>query len=247
MILGISIKSFPIFQKITTGNRFFLALKLMKILFKSNLFFLLIINASYAQLPVSKEPRHHKVFENDYVRVLDVHVVPGDTTLFHKHETPSVFIVLTNAKTGSELISDGTVTNPPVTYGNIWFDGFYIKPRIHRVWNNDTIEFHVMDIELLNKSYKDIGSDLQQKSIQILFNEKPVIGYSCLLNAHTTLDLTGRKCPILAIELNDNADVTINDKIFKQKGDFIFIPENSKSVFINNSIAATQLAIFELK
>ena len=135
----------------------------MKTLFKTSIFFFFIIRICHAQVPVSMEPRHHKVFENEYVRVLDVHIVPGDTSLFHKHELPSVFIVLSNAKTGSELISEGTMTNAPVTYGNIWFDGFYSKPRIHRVWNNDTVEFHVMDIELLNKAYKDIGLPLQQK------------------------------------------------------------------------------------
>ena len=199
-------------------------------------------------MPVSIEPRHHNVFENAYVRVLDVHIVPGDTTLFHKHEIPSVFIVLSNAKTGSELISEGAMTNAPVTYGNIWFDGFYSGPRIHRVWNSDTIEFHVMDIELLNTAYKDIGSPLQQKSIRMLFNERPVRAYSCLLSGNSTINLTGRKCPVLVIGLNDPAgEITINDKLFKQKGDFIFIPESGKSVFINSGSTVAQFAIFELK
>ena len=146
----------------------------MNIFSKQGIFLFFIIQTCKAQIPVSLEPRHHNVFENSYVRVLDVHVLPGDTTLFHKHEIPSVFIVLSNAKSGSELIRQGEMTNAPVTYGNIWFDGFYTTPRIHRVWNNDTIEFHVMDIELLNKAYEEIDSPLEEKSIRMLFNEKPV-------------------------------------------------------------------------
>src|SRR5271154_5328225 len=55
-------------------------------------------------IPVSMEPRHHNIFENKWVRILDVHIPPGDTSLFHKHETPSVFLVLSNTKTGSEVI-----------------------------------------------------------------------------------------------------------------------------------------------
>ena len=61
--------------------------------------FILFGNICTAQLPVRMEPRHHKVFENDYVRVLDVNIVPGDTSLFHIHEIPSVFIIIANAKT----------------------------------------------------------------------------------------------------------------------------------------------------
>src|SRR5450432_4066982 len=193
------------------------------------------------------EPRHHNVFENAYVRVLDVHILPGDTTLFHKHETPSVFIVLSNAKTGSEVISEGATINAPATYGNIWFDGFYLRPRIHRVWNSDTIEFHVMDIELLHKAYGEIDPPLQTNSISMLFNEKPVRGYSCLLNAHSTINLNGRRCPVLIVGINDAGEVTINNKLFKQKGDFIFIAEGSKSVFSNKSDSTAHLAILELK
>src|ERR1700761_3462140 len=46
-----------------------------------------------AQIQVSQEPRHHKVLDNEWVRVLDVHVPPHDTTMMHKHSTPSVFLV----------------------------------------------------------------------------------------------------------------------------------------------------------
>jgi quercetin dioxygenase-like cupin family protein len=220
----------------------------MKTLLKRVISVLIILQTCEAQVPVSEEPRHHKVFEDAYVRVLDVHVVPGDTTLFHKHQLPSVFIVLNNAKTGSETISDGAITNVPVTYGNMWFDGFYTKPRIHRVWNTDTIEFHVMDIELLNETYKEINSPVQQKSIRMLFNEKPVMAYSCLLNSHSNVNFIGRKCPVLIVGLTDNnGEVIINENQFKQKGDFIFIPAGGRNVFINKGTSEAQLAIFELK
>ncbi len=111
-----------------------------------------------------------------------------------------------------------------------------------------TIELHVMDIELLNKAYKEIDSPLEEKSIRMLFNEKPVRGYSCLLTARSTINLNERKCPILVVGLNDLSDgVTVNNKLFKQKGDFIFIPGGGKSIFNNKGTNAAQLAIFELK
>src|SRR4051794_29788024 len=88
-------------------------------------------------IAVSKEPMHKKVLENDYLRVLDVQIAPGDTTQFHKHETPSVFISLHPVKTGSQVIvEEGTATVLSLDR-RISFEGFYKSPRIHRVWNAD--------------------------------------------------------------------------------------------------------------
>jgi quercetin dioxygenase-like cupin family protein len=53
-----------------------------------------------AQVQVREEPRHRPVLENKYIRLLDVWLPPGDTTLFHIHSTPSVFVILSGAVTG---------------------------------------------------------------------------------------------------------------------------------------------------
>lgn len=225
-------------------------------------------------VPVSKEPRHHNVFENAWVRVLDVHISPGDTSLFHKHETPSVFIVLSNVKTGSEVIIEEKKTNAPVTFGNIWFEGFYTQSRIHRVWNEDTTEFHVMDVELVNRVNKpatEIGSRIRDTGFQLLFDQIPVRGYLLNLQPRTHFPLKKRQTPVLAVLLNDPAgdnptndirqknisDVSgtpdsgktmiINGKPLRKKGDYIFIPANEKIDFFNKGGSAGKLAFFELK
>jgi len=45
-------------------------------------------------IPVGKEPHHHLVFENDYVRVFRVSVPPHDATLLHQHDLPYVYVSL---------------------------------------------------------------------------------------------------------------------------------------------------------
>ena len=91
--------------------------------------------------------RHHNVFENDYVRVLDVWLAPKDTTQFHIHATPSVFIMLTKTTTSAQLRGQQPVTSTSVA-GSSSYDSL-VTPRIHRVWNDDTTWFHVKDIELV--------------------------------------------------------------------------------------------------
>ena len=220
---------------------------------------LLAFSAGYAQVPVSQEPRHHKVLDNGYVRLLDVQIPPGDTTQFHIHATPSVFVVLTDAKTGSDVISEEDHSASPIRhYGNIWFEGFYVKPRIHRVYNGDAHLFHVMDIELTNKNYITIDSPLHQKGFDFLFDEKPVRAYRLTLAPGQVLSVQPRKADILMIRLNDSTEQTgvsqilhynrrAYTKTFHQKGDYSFLESGKAFDLDNKGSGNAEFAFFELK
>lgn len=200
-----------------------------------------------AQVPVSKEPRHHKVFENAFVRVLDVHVPPGDTTQFHKHETPSVFIVLNAVKTGSEVIMEEAKAAALSHDAAISFEGFYTKPRIHRVWNEDTAEFHVMDVEVLRKENYKESAPIQQEGFQLLFDEKPVRAYRLTLNAGKNIQLV-KQMPFLVVGLfNTSQNVVVNKKTFSKKGDFLFIQPGDSVQFTNNGQPPYSFAVLEFK
>jgi len=208
--------------------------------------FLVSSLSCFAQVPVSQEPMHHNVFENGSVRILDVHIPPGDTSLVHKHSTPSVFIILSKTKTGSQVITEPRGLN--LHDGNIWFESFYDQPRIHRVWNSDTTEFHVIDMELLNKQPQQIEDPLHVKPLNLLFDEKAVRGYRFVLPARATLKLPPRKAPIVVIGLTDtHANVMVNQKKFVMKGDFIFLDPGTGVNFVSTASAEQKFAIFELK
>jgi hypothetical protein len=202
-----------------------------------------------AQVPVSKEPRHHDVLDNAWVRLLDVHIPPGDTSQFHIHETPSVFLILSDAKTGSQVIQEEDRSKSPVhDYGNIWFEGFYKLPRIHRVWNGDTSEFHVMDIELPNKNYIPIDSPIRQAAFTLLFEEKPVRVYRLKLDPHQGISLHPRKANILLIQTGDSVITTrVNLKSLSQKADFIYIPSGQSIDLKNEGARKSEFVFFELK
>ena len=103
-------------------------------------------------VPVQREPHHRWIFENQYVRVLDVVLAPGESTLFHTHSHDSIAVRLT----------DSTVQEQP--FDKEWRpasrllpgDSRYMKgtPELytHRVKNIGSTLFHVIDIELLSKN-----------------------------------------------------------------------------------------------
>ena len=45
-------------------------------------------------VPIAKEPHHHLVLENDYVRVFRVSVPAHDATLLHQHDVPYLYVSL---------------------------------------------------------------------------------------------------------------------------------------------------------
>lgn len=202
-----------------------------------------------AQVPVSQEPRHHKILDNGHVRLLDVHIPPGDTSMIHIHATPSVFVILNNVKTGSQVISEEDHSKSPIPhYGNIWFEGFYEKPRIHRVWNSDNSEFHVMDIELTNKDYVTIDGAIKQAPFAFLFDEKPVRAYRLDLVPGANIPILPDKADMLMILLTDSViSVRINEKDFQKKGDYLYVPSGVHLRMKNDGPEKATFAFFELK
>ena len=55
---------------------------------------------SYAQniIHVSEEPYHKPVFKNEYFTVIELKMAKGDTSLFHLHQEPILYLTLTGAK-----------------------------------------------------------------------------------------------------------------------------------------------------
>jgi len=156
-------------------------------------------------------------------------------------------MVLGNTKSGSQVIVEPEKAN--FSNEQVWFEGFYTKPRIHRVWNSDTIEFHVVDMELPNKNPQQIDPPMDIPSLRLLFDEKPVRGYRLTLAARESIHLpAGRKAPILMVGLSNAAgSVTIKDKSFVKKGDFLFVKAGEEINVGNKGDGEQNFAVFELK
>jgi hypothetical protein len=195
------------------------------------IFFALGLTAQTDAIQVSQEPRHHKVLENAWVRVLDVRIPPGDTSLMHKHSTPSVFMVLSNTQTGSQAIVEPE--KPDLSDGHVWFEGFYTTPRIHRVWNSGSIVFHVIDMEILHSNPGELESPLVADGLSIQFDEKPVRAYRMELSANTRMQFPKRKKPVLVVGL--------------VKGDFTYFPPGKPVRLANVTNNPHPIAIYEFK
>ena len=128
----------------------------------------------HAQVQVSKESHHQNVFENKYIRLLDVWIKPGDTTLFHIHSTPSLFLHFTSTDIGTQIKGQEWI-KARNEKGNATYRSFTNDTLVHRVSNYDTTLFHVTDIELLS-SYKP-NIPIKPLLFTVLFDNERAIAY----------------------------------------------------------------------
>lgn len=212
------------------------------------LFTLSIISlAANAQVQVRKEFHHKNVFENKYVRVLDVNIQPRDTTLFHIHSTPSVILLFTNTITASQIKGKEWVKGKSVA-GIASYRPFDRDTLVHRVSNWDTVPYHVNDIELL--SAYQVNSQIKPMPFNVLFDNEKVVAYR-LTDSSFSQQVIKDRGPIIA-ELVAGNGIVFHDVNSKTSAKLIpgkyFYIEPGKSFYLSaTKKESVNLVLFEIK
>jgi quercetin dioxygenase-like cupin family protein len=203
--------------------------------------------SSFAQVPVREEPRHKPVIVNEYFRVLDVNIPPGDTTLYHVHETPSLFLKFTSTYVASQVKDSAWSEKSRSTKGSADYDYFGYS-RIHRVSNQDKDNYHVTDIELLS-AYQP-GNNINPLPYTVLFNNEKAFAYRITSMANGKQHIEHRG-PIIAA-LVEGGSVVLNDEGTKKTtvivpGRLAYLPPGGSYELSTSSGNIINLVLFELK
>ena len=201
-----------------------------------------------AQVPVREEPRHHPVLQNKYIRLLDVWLPAGDTTLFHIHATPSLFVILSNTLTGSQ-IKDSAWINSQSKAGTTWYRSFSPDTLIHRVCNADTVIFHVNDIELLSQ-YNMNASNKKPLPFPVEFENEKAVAYRLTVNDFNQQIIKDRG-PIIA-ELVAGSGIKFHDNSNNQTkgitaGKYLYIEPATTFYFSAPANKEIEMVLFEIK
>jgi hypothetical protein len=208
---------------------------------------LFYITATAAQVQVSEEPLHKPVLQNEYIRLLDVWLQPGDTTWFHIHSTPSVFLHFTSTAIASEAEGEDWVNEQSVP-GKAWYRSFTPDTLIHRVTNVDTVPFHVNDIEML--SFYDTLTYRKKLYFPLLFENERVAVYSLTRKYYTT-GIVKDRGPVIA-ELVSGDMVYYTNTLTNQKteikaGEYLYIDPGTSFYFSFKGKENVNMVLFEIK
>jgi hypothetical protein len=97
-----------------------------------------------------EEPSHQLVFVDGPARILDVRIVPGVTSEFHKHRFATTYVLIQDALVANQFWEDEWSASGPRDYRNpgatVDQSGYVEKPSYHRVRNEDQRTFHLVAV-----------------------------------------------------------------------------------------------------
>ncbi len=208
---------------------------------------LLISGTSYGQVPVREEPRHKPVLVNQYVRMLDVKIPPADTTLYHVHETPSLFLQFTNTYMSTQVKDSMWSEGYRSIKGSADWD-YFSNTRTHRVANLDKDTFHVTDIEILSAYRPSDGR--KPLPLELLFDNERSFAYRITEMGNGKKVFSGRGPIIAALVDGGGVELHTNEEKTAKKlniGGFVYIEPESTFYFTSSSRGKIDLVIFEIK
>jgi mannose-6-phosphate isomerase-like protein (cupin superfamily) len=151
----------------------------------------------YAQMvvPVTQEPMHHVMFENQYVRVIDAALPAGQETLYHVHARDNVPIVIQGGRIAiTPLAGSTTESDEPV--GQVHFAP---ATYTHRISNLTFSPMRFIDVELLAPAPHSSLQTQTFPSHETLIDNDKVKVYRLVLNPGATLAAHAHAGPVLEV------------------------------------------------
>lgn len=101
---------------------------------------------------VRDEPRHRRRFENGLVRVYDVAVPPGDTTLYHRHTEDTFYVAVNEATVCDRTFGVHGERTGTALAGSLLCRAHRNKPLIHQVTNVGQGEMRLIGAEIKDRA-----------------------------------------------------------------------------------------------
>lgn len=195
---------------------------------------------------------HRTVFENEYLRVIDVRIPPGETSLYHVHVIPSVIVYLTQSTNRSESWPDKALLTRDISPGQSRYAAYDEKPLTHRVTNTGTGLFRVYDIELLKNPSTATLPPLAIPHTALHWEEKRLRSSGLALAPNAKTEIPPSRCATLVVATGGKVQLIASGA----KGgsaraldatEYQFYPPQTRIQLTNPHPAKAEVVLLELK
>jgi hypothetical protein len=160
-----------------------------------------ILRAADVVVPVFEEPRHRLVYDKAPIRIFNTSIPVGDTSLYHSHKEPTLYIVLNpvrmrNQDLGAEWMDLDPAKGPAA--GAFLFRNYREQPQTHRVQNMDTRSFQVIGVT--HDGDGSAGSAAPAAGIPAELENAWFAGYRTRLAAGTTSPVHRHAHTVLVVQ-----------------------------------------------
>lgn len=196
------------------------------------------------------EPKHKVVFENNYVRVIDVQIPGGTETLYHRHDINSVIVYLTKSTNESQTHGESAWTPRTIAPGDSRYAPYTEKPLTHRVRNPGPGLFRVYDIELLHAPpAAETFSLADSPALRAKWQEQAVRSLTLRLEPGGHRTIPGGECAILLVNVAGVLTVSPANGAARElrAQEFFFQPPRSGFLVSNGGREPTETVVLELR
>jgi quercetin dioxygenase-like cupin family protein len=181
-----------------------------------------------AQVPVIKEPHHRVVLDTILLRVLEVSIPAGETTLDHVHDRDIATVALGEATTRTRAGDEAWGEPRTRTPGSVNVTSYTDTPAAHRVENIGTTAYHVVGVENLRAGGWLSTKQVAAPGTTVLRQTRAFIVYDVRLDAATPVSNHPHELPLVAVLLSGTIENQGGNgetpARFDQPGRWIFIP-----------------------
>lgn len=159
-----------------------------------------VVAAGPTVVPVYKEPRHRLVYAKGNIHIIDVGIPPGDTSMYHRHQNPTLFVMLQGARMRNQNLGEAW-TNPTsassVKAGTFVFNNYHTRPQTHRVQNVDDHTFRTIGVINSGPGSNDPTTLSQKPEV----DNRWFNGYRFWLAPGATTRVQHHKFPVLVVQV----------------------------------------------
>lgn len=201
------------------------------------------------EVPITAEPSHHVVLENEYVRVFKVEVPPHAQTLIHRHDHDYVFVTL-----GDSEVENTVTGKPPVQLKLKDGDARFLMGGFsHTARNLSDQPFRNVTIEFLRNNQHAPAVDYAASpspAQKVLFIQNGVRVSEILLAPGASIPKHEHATPHLVVAISDlNLRSDIEGKppaeIHQKSEDIKWIPGGFTHTLTNTGTTEARFVIIE--
>jgi quercetin dioxygenase-like cupin family protein len=190
------------------------------------------------------------VFENSYVRVIDVQIPAGEQTLYHTHDIASVMVYLTRTTNESQTLGESAWTSRTISPGDSRYAAYDKKPLTHQVRNPGPGLFRVYDIELLHHPLFGKAFNLTESQfLRARWQEKMVRSFTLEMVPGAHRAVPPANCACLLVQISGVLKFSSTGEIPRElrPGDFLFTPPKIGFLVTNAGMDPLETVVLELR
>ncbi len=203
------------------------------------------VSLAQSVVPVHEEPMHRLVHEDPEFRVLDVLLPPGDTSLYHRHETPTAYVAIRTAPVNAQVFGEGwgttvATSDPGWAAGDFAMEeGFPRNPLTHRVAAVGEVSQRLIVIPHLGPGRSGAGPPSLGSVGPVTQEGRWFRSATKTLGPSETLEWTRHDRPVIAVHVSGGTmSVEPNDRVTRTPlgaGDYSVLAAGQVYSFRNRS------------